>query len=739
MLPRARKNLILALAFIILLPGAAVAQTSTVYSLADVMDYLRAGLDKKILDVARNSCISFKVTQSVSDRLRAEGASDAIISGLRSACYKSDVKSDSKSGGDARDQVRTRDTQRTNPSKPTTVIKDRTRTNVTPVTPTITPTVYSPPLTSTANNSVVDWNFRTSRPLTPGKYNNCQYDYTSSGYSVTVLEYGSSCLDGSMQEWESNLRVSTQATPVSGAPGYTYGLRFGISDDTTIGYYAFEVSSYGHFELSRYRNNKWEVVFPWQTGTGINANSTNTITADIRGSTVTFTINGISQYTYQAPATIRGRAGFGIIGFDKTGPFPSVVFSSFTVSGEKGTAPIPVVTPVTNVTPNSVDYDFRTSQPLTSGRYGKCQYDYSSSGYTVSVAEAGTTCIDGPLGEQPANVRIATTAVGLRGETGYTYGLRFGYTSDSTIGYYAFELSEGGSFQLSRYRMKQWEPLIPWQRISAVNPASSAIPNNMSVEVRGTSLTLYVNGSQVGTYQTPYPVVGPAGFGIIGYEQSGVMPAVTFSRFSITPLSSSPVVTPVTPVVTPSSTSVSWNFASEQPLSTGLYSKCRYDYSNGGYTVSVDQPGSTCIDGPTGDRPASIRVSTTARGLRGGTGYTYGLRLGYTTDQSIGYYAFELSEGGSFQLSRYRNNAWEPLIPWQRISAVNPASTGIPNDMTAEIRGTSIVLYVNGVQVGSYQAPYPIVGPAGFGIIGYDQSLANPAVVFTRFSITPLY
>jgi hypothetical protein len=41
--------------------------------------------------------------------------------------------------------------------------------------------------------------------------------------------------------------------------------------------------------------------------------------------------------------------------------------------------------------------------------------------------------------------------------------------------------------------------------------------------------------------------------------------------------------------------------------------------------------------------------------------------------------------------------------------------------------------------VGSYQAPYPPVGPVGFGIIGYDQSLANPAVVFTRFSITPLY
>lgn len=732
MLRGRRSKLSLALAFICLLSGSAAAQTGTAYTLDDVMEFVKGGLSSSsILGRVRNSCINFKVTESVSDRLRGSGANEALIEGLRDSCYKSD----SKSGGDTHDRTPGRDVARTKPIKRDPV---PTRKVVVPprVRPVVTPTIYSPPLTNTVNNGVIDWDFRSSQPLTAGHFNNCQYDYSPAGYTIRVLEYGGSCLDGSNQEWGSNLRVTAQATPVSGSAGYTYGLRFGITDDSTVGYYALEVSSYGHYQLSRYRLNKWEVVLPWQNGSGINASSMNTITADIRGSTVIVTINGITQTTYQAPAPIRGRAGFGIIGFDKDGPFPVVTFASFGVSGEKGAAPVPVTPPV--VTANNdvpvLDYDFRTSQPFSSGLFGHCRYEYSSSGYTISVADtAGYICLDGPSGIQPASIRVSATAQPLRAGTGYMYGLRFGHNTEPSVGYYLFELDEQNRIKLSRY-VGNWETLVPWQMINGVNSVSSGMPNTMTAEIRGSSVTLFVNGAQVGSYQNSSPITGKVGFGITGFLNG--LPAVTFSKFSVSSLATPSVVTPV---VSPTASAVDWDFSLQQPLSTGVYGKCRYEYANGGYTVSVDQPGSTCIDGPSGERPASIRVSTSARGLRGGTGYTYGLRLGYTTDQNIGYYAFEISEGGSVQLSRYRNNSWEALIPWQRLSAVNSAASGIPNNMTAEVRGTSIVLYVNGTQVGSYQAPYAPVGPAGFGIIGYDQSLANPAVVFTRFSITPLY
>ena len=726
-----RTKLSLAVAFLCFLPAPSIAQTGTAYSLDDITEFVKGGLTSaSILSRARNSCINFRVTQSASDRLRAAGADKDLLAGLRSVCNKSD----SKSGGDS-DRTTTRDVQKVVPRPPKRDPVKPVRKVITPDDqPTVQPTVYTPPIVSPTNNGSIDWDFRSDRPVTPGHYNNCNYEYSPSGYTITVLEYGGSCLDGSTQEWEPNIRVSTRATPVSGAPGFTYGLRFGISDDSTVGYYAFEVSSYGHFELSRYRNNKWEVVFPWQTGTGINANATNTITADIHGATVKFTINGIEQYTYRAPMPIRGRAGFGIIGFDKTGPFPVVTFQSFNVSGEKSVGnPTVTTNPVTPATAG-VDYDFRVSQPLSAGRYGKCQYDYSSSGYTVSVAEFGSTCIDGPVGDQPANVRVSTTALGLRGTTGYTYGLRLGYTSDSTVGYYAFEVSEGGSFQLSRYRMNRWEPLIPWQRLSVINPASSGIPNILTAEIRGTSLTLYVNNSQVGTYQTPYPVVGPAGFGIIGYEQSGVPPAVTFSRFSIAPLSGGSSTTTTT---TNSTALVDYDFLSSRPLSTGLYGHCQYDYSSQGYIITLaDTAGYICIDGPSAAQPTNVRISATGLPLRAGTGYMYGVRFGHKTEPSLSYYLYELNESGEVKLSQY-NGQWVTLLPWRSVSNAHSAGSGIPNVMAVDVRGSSVTLYLNGSPVGSYQASEQISGRAGFGITGFTTGA--PSIAYTRFTVTPIY
>lgn len=523
-----------ALALLCTISQTAVAQSSKPYTLDDVIEFVKGDVTTaSILSRVRGACINFKVTESVATRLTGQGASDSLIEGLRSVCYKGSSKEIDTPPVQPR--VTPRRTVNPPPApKVETVFVQRPVTPPPVVRPTVVPpppppTVYTPPVSNTTGSSIVDWDFRSSQPLTSGRFGKCQYDYSSSGYTISVAENGSPCLDGAPNELESNVRISTTATPIRGTEGYNYGIRFGVSDDSTVGYYALEVSTLGHYQLSRFRNKQWEVIFPWKTGSGINTTSTNRISVEIRGSQVKFIINGIEQYTYQAPGPITGRAGFGIFGYGDDAPFPVVTFATFSETS--------LSAPTTTTTAsNFVDWDFRTSQPLTSGRFGKCQYDYSSAGYTISVAENGTTCIDGPLGDQPASVRISTTALPIHGTSGYTYGLRIGYTTDSTVGYYAFEISEGGSFQLSRYRMKQWEPLIPWQRLpNIINPASSNSYNTMTADVRGNSLTLFINGSQVGTYQTPYPVVGPAGFGIIGYSAGDPLPMVTFTRFSIQP------------------------------------------------------------------------------------------------------------------------------------------------------------------------------------------------------------
>src|SRR5438105_13670500 len=80
----------LALLCILAQPAAAQAKP---YTLDDVMAFLSGGVGATtILSRTRASCINFKVTESIADRLRGQGASDDLIEGLRSVCYKGSSK-----------------------------------------------------------------------------------------------------------------------------------------------------------------------------------------------------------------------------------------------------------------------------------------------------------------------------------------------------------------------------------------------------------------------------------------------------------------------------------------------------------------------------------------------------------------------------------------------------------------------------------------------------------------------
>src|SRR3954467_5663349 len=106
MLRRHLVKLCVAVAFACLLPVRSFAQTGTAYSLEDITEFVRGGLtSSSFCGRVRNSCINFRVTQSVADRLRGAGADKDLLAGLRSACNKSD----SKNGGDSDDRTPTRD------------------------------------------------------------------------------------------------------------------------------------------------------------------------------------------------------------------------------------------------------------------------------------------------------------------------------------------------------------------------------------------------------------------------------------------------------------------------------------------------------------------------------------------------------------------------------------------------------------------------------------------------------
>jgi len=224
MLIRSHTKTFVALAVLCALSGTATAQSSPKpYTLDDVIAFVQNDVPAtRVVSMAKNACINFKVTDSIADRLRNAGANDALIDGLRSACYK---------GASSKDvEVPTR---RVNPPAPRVVVRHDTvvvprervvvkHDTVVVQRPLVTPPVVTPTVVPASSTSL-DWDFRSSQPLSAGRFGKCQYDYSSAGYTISIAENGSPCLDGAPNEWDSNVRISTTATPISGSPGYNYG------------------------------------------------------------------------------------------------------------------------------------------------------------------------------------------------------------------------------------------------------------------------------------------------------------------------------------------------------------------------------------------------------------------------------------------------------------------------------------------------------------------------------------
>ena len=86
---------LLALLACLVWPAVAFAQ-SHAYSYSDISDLIEGGVPAHaILSKTKTSCIDFKISASVAKRLKAKGASDALIEGLKSSCYRG-VQSDDK-------------------------------------------------------------------------------------------------------------------------------------------------------------------------------------------------------------------------------------------------------------------------------------------------------------------------------------------------------------------------------------------------------------------------------------------------------------------------------------------------------------------------------------------------------------------------------------------------------------------------------------------------------------------
>lgn len=400
----------------------------------------------------------------------------------------------------------------------------------------------------------------------------------------------------------------------------------------------------------------------------------------------------------------------------------------------------PVIVPTVVNNTNGVVWDFASTRPISPYTEDACSYDYSGGAFVARVIKAGLICTTGGTsGNWTDQVRIAATARGMSGGVGYSYGIWFGYQNE-TIPYFVFDVSEGGSFSLKEWlpeRMRngsEWRDLISWQASSAIYTAASGMANRLAVEINGSSARLFVNGTQVGSYNLPERPLGHAGFGIFAHDRLLALPVVAFTRFSVTPTAGGGGVSNVVDAGTPV---IDWDLAGGRPISESRDANCDYAYASGGFQITVITPGLTCIENSTLRQQANIRVTATGRPLRGGNQFFYGLRIGYNADSTIMHYVFEITDDGYFRLERNYLHQWQAVVPLTRSYAINTFSSGLPNTVVADVRGTSMTFTVNGQVVSRYEAAYPPYGEVGFGISGYNNS-APPTVVFTRFTVAPL-
>ena len=140
-----------------------------------------------------------------------------------------------------------------------------------------------------------------------------------------------------------------------------------------------------------------------------------------------------------------------------------------------------------------------------------CVTRNDGSGFLIRNVNEGGSCYWSlwNAGDFEPGVRI-TLEAGLRsGPREEGFGLKFGTADQSNSSYYAFVVTAEGFHRLGR-----WNGGFEWVTDAVESPAIRTEPgelNSISVEVRGSVIDYYVNGSYLGTYQAPEPVRGSVG------------------------------------------------------------------------------------------------------------------------------------------------------------------------------------------------------------------------------------
>jgi len=164
--------------------------------------------------------------------------------------------------------------------------------------------------------------------------------------------------------------------------------------------------------------------------------------------------------------------------------------------------------------------DFRGEKNWPQGNSDTCATCYAASGYAVRNISKGEECAVTPqisifLG---ANERLEVTKRLQGGKTDGDYGLKIGWQSAESKAqetFYTFGITADGSYQLFHYQRKDWKKMV--DPAKQQNPTDAAIKtgygvdNRLAVEIRGKSISLYVNDKLLRRLDVPGVVQGRFG------------------------------------------------------------------------------------------------------------------------------------------------------------------------------------------------------------------------------------
>lgn len=272
------------------------------YTLEDILAYVGGGVAAPtVIAKAKNSCITFKLTPSVVSKLRSEGANDALVGGLRSACYRGPAGIERPAPVPApkpkpRDRVVTK--------YDTVVMPPTVRTD--------TVVVYRPVPRETAALTIYEHDLRTYRNVDIDSTASCKRSFELGAYTLSNTT-GHFC----SYEWPTKVgdaRIEVDLVS-HGNPNIEAGIRFGHASEPADSY-IFYINELGQFALDRSRPGKWDFVIRFKNSALINvgANAANRLAVEVRGRDLAFFINGQLVANHQSDSVVSGTVGVGVFG-----------------------------------------------------------------------------------------------------------------------------------------------------------------------------------------------------------------------------------------------------------------------------------------------------------------------------------------------------------------------------------------------------------------------------------------